>query len=277
MDTVRNARPSILADAAGTADAAGVVHEPAGAAARIVCLVPSITELLCELGLAEQLVGRTGFCVHPWETVRRIPKVGGTKDVKLDRIRALAPTHAVLNIDENRRETAQALAEFIPHIIVTHPQAPLDNLELYRLLGAIFDRREQAGRLCAEFEHAYASATERARPRREVLYLIWREPWMTVAPKTYISQTLALVNWHTHPLDCCDRYPEVELGAFAGSVDRVLLSSEPYHFRESHVAEVATAVPGAEVSLIDGEMTSWYGSRAIQGLHYLADYAAAHR
>jgi ABC-type Fe3+-hydroxamate transport system substrate-binding protein len=256
-------------------DAVGTEHEPAGTDARIVCLVPSITELLCELGLANQLVGRTGFCIHPWETVRSIPKLGGTKDVKLDRIRALAPTHAVLNIDENRRETAEALAEFIPHIVITHPQTPLDNLDLYRLLGAIFGRVQPAERLCAEFERAYASASEPARPRRDVLYLIWREPWMTVAPQTYISQTLALVNWHTQPLATGDRYPQVDLSAFAGQVDRVLLSSEPYHFRERHLAEVAAAVPGAEVSLIDGEMTSWYGSRAIQGLRYLADYAAA--
>jgi ABC-type hemin transport system substrate-binding protein len=90
--------PSRLADAAGT------VHEPAGGDARIVCLVPSITELLCDLGLSEQLVGRTGFCIHPREIVRAIPKVGGTKNVKLDRIRRLAPTHAVINIEENRRE-----------------------------------------------------------------------------------------------------------------------------------------------------------------------------
>lgn len=268
MHAVRSLQPST------PADAAGVVHELAGEDARIVCLVPSITELLCELGLTRQLVGRTGFCVHPWETVRSIPKVGGTKDVKLDRIRALAPTHAVLNIDENRHDTAQALAEFVPHIVVTHPQAPLDNLDLYRLLGAIFDRQQQAERLCVEFERAYAFATERRRPRRDVLYLIWREPWMTVAPQTYISQTLALVNWHTQPLAAADRYPVLDISAFAGKLDHVLLSSEPYHFRERHLAEVAATVPGAEVSLIDGEMTSWYGSRAIEGLRYLVDYAA---
>ena len=120
---------------------------PADAGARIVCLVPSITELICDLGLAEQLVGRTGFCVHPWETVRRIPKLGGTKDVKLERIRALAPTHAVVNVDENRLEVVEALAEFVPHIVVTHPLGPLDNLDLYRLIGAIFGREAKAERL----------------------------------------------------------------------------------------------------------------------------------
>src|ERR1700755_515223 len=129
-------------------DAAGTVHEPAGSEARIVCLVPSITEVICDLGLADQLVGRTGFCIHPWDTVRTIPKLGGTKDVKLERIRELAPTHAIVNIDENTREVACTLAEFVPHVVVTHPLGPRDNLDLYRLLGAIFHRRPQAERLC---------------------------------------------------------------------------------------------------------------------------------
>ncbi len=257
-------------------DAAATVHTPAGTDARIVCLVPSITELLCDLGLAGQLVGRTGFCIHPWETVRTIPKLGGTKDVKLDRIRELTPTHAILNIDENRIETAQALAEFVPHLVVTHPQAPRDNLDLFRLLGGIFGREAEAEALCEEFERAYAAALSgRPQPGREVLYLIWREPWMTVTQQTYIAQTLALFNWHTQPALAADRYPEVELAAFDGIVDHVLLSSEPYHFRERHLAEVAAALSGAEVSMIDGEMTSWYGSRAIRGLRYLADYTRA--
>jgi ABC-type Fe3+-hydroxamate transport system substrate-binding protein len=244
-------------------------------AARIVCLVPSITELVCDLGLGDQLVGRTGFCIHPWETVRTIPKVGGTKDVKLDRVRELAPTHAIVNVDENRREDADALAEFVPHIVVTHPLGPLDNLGLYRLLGETFGREAQAARLCEEFEHALDEVHTRTWAPQDVLYLIWRDPWMAVAPDTYIAQMLALVGWRSHPLHSEDRYPTVDLEQCAGRVDRVLLSSEPYHFRERHIAEVAAAVPGAEVSLIDGEMTSWYGSRAIQGLRYLADYAAA--
>jgi Periplasmic binding protein len=245
--------------------------------ARIVSLVPSITELVCDLGLASQLVGRTGFCIHPWETVRTIPKVGGTKDVLLDRVRELEPTHVIVNVDENRRETAEALALFVPHVVVTHPCAPRDNLDLYRQMGRTFGRIDEAERLCEEFESAMAVLTASGgvgteRHVEDVLYLIWREPWMAVSPETYISQTLALINWRTHPLiqSGGDRYPTVELSQFAGVVDRVLLSSEPYHFKEHHLAEVAAAVPGAKVSLIDGEMTSWYGSRAIQGLRYLA-------
>jgi ABC-type Fe3+-hydroxamate transport system substrate-binding protein len=151
---------------------------------RIVCLVPSITELVCDLGLSEQLVGRTGFCIHPWETVKRIPKVGGTKDIKLERIRELAPTHAIVNVDENRREDAEAIAKFVPNMIVTHPLGPLDNLKLYRRLGDVFGREAEAARLCEEFQRELGELRARDWAPQDVLYLIWRDPWMTVAPDT---------------------------------------------------------------------------------------------
>jgi ABC-type Fe3+-hydroxamate transport system substrate-binding protein len=247
---------------------------------RIVSLVPSITELLCDLDLSDQVVGRTGFCIHPWETVKTIPKVGGTKDLKFDRIRELEPTHVVVNVDENRKEDAEALAEFIPNVVVTHPLGPRDNLDLYRQMGKEFDREAEAEELCERFEKAYERARAGVGPEQSVLYLIWRDPWMTVAADTYIAQTLGFFNWRTQPSVLGSpvgdkgqrvRYPEVDLADFS-EVDRVLLSSEPFHFKEQHVEEVAALVPGAKVSLIDGEMTSWYGSRAIAGLDYLAEY-----
>lgn len=271
-------------------DAAGVAHEPAGPGARIVCLVPSITELLCDLGLAPALVGRTGFCIHPREAVAGIPKVGGTKDVKLDAVRALAPTHVVVNVDENRRETAEALAAFVPHVIVTHPLGPLDNVALYRLLGGVFGREDEAELFAAELLREAEALAEAAaqRPPQDVLYLIWRDPWMAVAPDTYIARTLALAGLRTLPGEAeaaalaaaagaspgAARYPVVDPAAYAGRAAQVLLSSEPYRFRAKHLAEVEALVPGARVRLIDGEMTSWFGSRAVRGLRYLAAFAA---
>jgi hypothetical protein len=111
-------------------------------------------------------------------------------------------------------------------------------------------------------------------PRQNVLYLIWRKPWMTVSRDTYISRTLALVGWDTQSAAVTDaRYPEVELDAtMVANVDHVLLSSEPYRFRERDLGVVQKLLPpGARcnVRLIEGEMTSWYGSRAIRGLDYL--------
>jgi ABC-type Fe3+-hydroxamate transport system substrate-binding protein len=254
-------------------DAVGTEHPVAGGDARIVSLVPSVTELLCDLGLGAQLVGRTGFCIHPRDVVWAVPKVGGTKDVRIDRIRELAPTHVVVNVDENTKEAVDELASFVPAVVVTHPLAPEDNLGLYRLLGGIFDRPAETVRLCDDFSAAYAELVEREHRPAEVLYLIWREPWMTVSRDTYISRTLALIGWQTFPASAEERYPEVDLPAAGARVERVLLSSEPYRFREKHLAEVELLAPGARVTLIDGEMTSWYGSRAIAGLRYLGAYA----
>lgn len=239
---------------------------------RIVSLVPSLTELVCALGLADKLVGRTGFCVHPRELVRRIPKVGGTKTVKLDAVRALAPTHVILNRDENRRETAEALAEFVPNLVITHPLGPLDNLALYRQFGEVFDRRPEAEALCERFQEAYDAAQADAPPTRRVLYLIWKDPWMAVSRDTYISRTLALFGMQTVPTASGERYPKLE-DLRVPDIDLVLLSSEPYRFRERHCAEAA-AQSGRPALLIDGEMTSWYGPRAIAGLAYLREFTA---
>ncbi len=247
---------------------------PADDSARIVSLVPSITELICDLGLSAKLVGRTGFCVHPRETLRSIPKVGGTKDVDLDKVRALAPTHVVLNIDENEKPAAEALARFVPHLIVTHPLAPLDNLALYCLIGGVFGREVEAEALCARLQRACAALESAARTwqRQRVLYLIWKKPWMTVARDTYISRTLALAAWDTLPAGATARYPHVQLDhPSLEQAELVLLPSEPYQFRERDLAELRSLPPMREktVMLIDGEMTSWYGSRAIAGMDYL--------
>ncbi|MGE0486501.1 MAG: helical backbone metal receptor [Gammaproteobacteria bacterium] len=255
-------------------DAIGQDHARAGDDARIVSLVPSITELLFELGLGPRIVGRTGFCVHPREAVRAVPKLGGTKDVDLAGIRALLPSHVIVNIDENERPTYEALCEFVPHVVVTHPNAPDDNLALYALLGDIFRREEAAATLARRYQAARErlARTAAALPARRVLYLIWREPWMTVSADTYIARMLDLVHWQVvRPADRA-RYPQVtpeELRDLAP--DLVLLSSEPYPFRARHIAEleVASAAPG-RVHRVDGEMLSWYGSRAVAGLDYLA-------
>ena len=256
-------------------DAAGVTHAPARGAFRVVSLVPSLTELLCDLGLASHLVGRTGFCVHTRGTVRAIHKVGGTKSVNVARLRALEPTHVIVNIDENEKPTVEEIARFVPHVVVTHPLHPLDNPALYGLLGGIFHRAAAAAELTRGFERAWRESTLAAAsyPREKVLYLIWKKPWMTVARNTYISATLAAVGWDTVPEAAPGRYPEVaEQALFAGGVRRVLLPGEPYRFRERDVVDLERAAPPhVKVSLIDGEMTSWYGSRAIAGLGYLCE------
>lgn len=254
-------------------DAAGTEHPLAGRDCRIVSLVPSITELLVALGLRDRLVGRTGFCIHPKEALKPIPKVGGTKDVDLVKVRSLAPTHVIVNVDENTLEVARALEQFVPQVIVTHPLGPRDNFDLYRLLGGVFDVATHAETLCAELAETLGAIEAAPRAPRTVLYLIWREPWMTVCRDTYISRMLALFNWQTWPQDSDKRYPEIDLIHAAAEVDEILLSTEPFTFGERHVREVSELCPGKPVRLIDGEMTSWYGSRAIAGLRYIEEFA----
>jgi ABC-type Fe3+-hydroxamate transport system substrate-binding protein len=242
--------------------------------ARIVSLVPSITELLCELGLAPQLVGRTGFCIHPADVVRDIAKVGGTKDVNIEKIRKLAPTHVVVNIDENEKPTVDLLAQFVPNIVVTHPIEPRDNLALAQLMGGVFCAQDKAAAWCRAFEAELAAlqALPRGRPQR-VLYCIWKDPWMTVSCDTYIARMLALIGWSVPAIGAA-RYPVFQWSdALLRDVDQVLLSSEPYRFTEEHVDALERQV-GKPVQLVDGEMMSWYGSRALQGIRYLKGLAA---
>ncbi len=248
---------------------------------RIVSLVPSLTATLYALNLQDYLVGRTGFCIHPSPAIKEIPKIGGTKDVNIEKIRALAPTHLLVNIDENEKPTVERLAEFIPHIIVTHPNQPSDNLALFRLLGGVFQRQAEAEQLCQQWQQAFQALQELPAQASRVLYCIWKEPWMSVSRDTYISRMLSLRGWQSWQADNnLLRYPSFDMAQASQQVDVILLSTEPYRFQQKHVAELAQQL-GKPVLLVDGEMLSWYGSHAIAGLDYLAQltlpakYAAA--
>ena len=245
---------------------------------RIASLVPSLTELLFALGLGPWVVARTGFCIHPDEAAA-VPKVGGTKDVNLAKLRRLAPTHALVNIDENRSETADALREFVPQVVVTHPCGPDEVEALIHQIADTFAAlpgvAERAAALRAELRAELAAMTARADV--PVLYLIWRQPWMTVARDTYISRLLACAGWRTLPAQeggeqGAARYPT--LGGhepWLADVREVLLSSEPYAFTSEHIAQAQALCAQARVRLVDGELLSWYGPRTAAGLRYLRE------
>lgn len=260
-------------------DAQGTVHPPATGELRIVSLVPSITELLFALGLGEYLVGRTAYCIHPAEHVAAIRPIGGTKVVNMPRISALNVTHLIVNIDENPKALVEELASFIPHVIVTHPLTVRDNVALYRLLGGIFGRQQQAENLCLAFEQAYHSLQQTAQtlPKQQVLYFIWKAPWMGVSHDTYIADMLRLVNWELAFSSENMRYPVLNLDSeLLEKTDLFLFSSEPYHFKVSNLVEFESdfsITPRTRLQFIDGEMLSWYGSRAIQGIRYLQELA----
>ena len=259
-------------------DAAGKAHPAAGTDARIACFVPSITELCFDLGLGGRLVARTQYCIHPADTVEHVPAVGGTKKVSLPKLRRIAPSHVILNVDENTEEMAAALGEFVPHVIVTHPLRPDDNLELYALLGSIFGVEEKAKEIAANYREAASAlrTTADSLPPRDVIYFIWREPWMTVSRDTYISALLREAGWRTLLHDPGTRYPEVDVTPeLIAETDLFLFSSEPFEFTQTHVDAFAAAYdcPRDKLLFIDGEYCSWYGSRAVAGLRYLKTLA----
>ena len=250
---------------------------------RIASLVPSLTELIVALGLGPRLVARTGFCIHPAASVAAIPKVGGTKDVNLAKLRRLTPSHVLVNVDENRRETVAAIRAWgadAPEIVVTHPVDPTDNLALVDQLASTFDGAvpglaERAAGVRADIAAELALTRADGRAPCRVLYLIWHDPWMTVARDTYLSRMLARIAWQTLPdLQGGDagaaRYPALS-GAepWLADIERVLLSSEPFAFQAEHVAQAQALCPAARVQRVDGELLSWYGARAARGLRYL--------
>lgn len=247
--------------------------------------MPSLTELIVELGLGPCLVARTGYCIHPAEAVRHVPKVGGTKTVNLARLRRLAPTHVLVNVDENRHEIVPALHEMGARVIVTHPCGPQDNLALVDQVAAAFEHepgvRARAQALREALQHELGETRGDACLPKSVLYLIWHDPWMTVARDTYLSRMLARIGWHTEPArdggpHGAARYPVLHGDEpWLASVERVLLSSEPFAFEDRHLALAQALCPGARVQRVDGELLSWYGPRAVAGLRYLRELACS--
>lgn len=259
-------------------DAIGQRHVLADGPHRIVSLVPSITELLFDLGLASEVVGRTSYCVHPAARITRAPSVGGTKKVKMGCLAALRPTHVIVNVDENRKAMADAIADLGASVVVTHPRAPEDNVALFELVGRLFQRQREASELTRRFQARLEHTRRRASalPRRRVLYLIWRKPWMTVSRDTYVSRMLRVVGWLSHPARSPRRYPELDSNVVnPRAIDRVAFSTEPYAFRpeEMEIFSHEFGIPMTRMISIDGELVSWYGSRALRGLDYLLQIA----
>jgi len=229
------------------------------------------------MGLGDQIVGRTAFCIHPKDRIKQVPSIGGTKQVNMDKVTALGATHLIVNIDENPKELVEELSKFIPNVIVTHPNTPTDNVELFQLIGNVFNKKGEAARLISEFHaaltHAQMSALELN--EKKVLYFIWKDPWMTIGTETYIAQSLKVFNCTTVPQETERRYPEIEVGNMSlDQVDAILFSTEPFLFKPPHLDEFAETfkVPREKLHIIDGEMTSWYGSRVISGLRYLTEF-----
>lgn len=232
---------------------------------RIVSLVPSQTELLADLGLEEQVVGLTKFCVHPssWRKDKTI--VGGTKQLHLDRIRQLKPDLIIANQEENDREQVEMLALEFPVWVSKVVDVPTA-LEMILGIGEATGTKGLATQFAKKINTGFTQLKKF--PLRSCAYLIWRKPYMASGGDTFINAMLEIAgfkNVFAHK----NRYPEISLEQLAAAEPAwILLSSEPFPFREKHLAELSSVCPNAEVRLVDGELFSWYGSRLLRSADY---------
>ena len=240
---------------------------------RIVSLVPSLTELLHDLGLDEEVRGITKFCVHPRSWFRKKTRVGGTKQLHAATIASLDPDLIIANKEENVKEQVEALCDRYP-VWISDIHNLRGALEAIRNLGEITGRKNEGVDLAEQVNAGFnrlsnykATAFDgngELRPR--AAYLIWRDPYMTAGGDTFIHEMMqyaGLQNAFQHR----NRYPAVTVDEMIGC-DIILLSSEPYPFTEKHKQALEEILPGIPVLLVDGEIFSWYGSRLLQAPAY---------
>ena len=240
---------------------------------RIVSLCPSLTELVFDLGLGADLVGRTKFCIHPAGAVDAIEKVGGTKNPKVARIAELAPDIVLLNAEENRREDADALEAAGINCHVSLPRTALDTATMVRSIAAAIHADSEGDRIARDIETRHARVIEAARERSAVrfAYLIWRDPWMTVNADTFVSALLTDAGGENVFAARTDRYPTItDLDLRVAEPDVVFLSTEPFPFKPAHADELAaaSAIARDRFEIVDGELLSWHGSRTPAGIDY---------
>lgn len=248
--------------------ASGLGHIPK----RIVSLVPSQTELLYSLGLEEQTAGITKFCIHPPEWFKSKTRVGGTKAVKMNIIQQLNPDLIIANKEENVKEQVEQLAGNYP-VWITDVNNLADALQMIHDVGELTGKQSQATLLSDEismrFEELIQLQTSNLKPK--TAYLIWQKPYMAAGGDTFINDMLSrcgFANIFAHR----KRYPEISISELqTANCKLLLLSSEPYPFKQKHIDELAAQLPGCKIILADGEYFSWYGSRLLEAPAYFKE------
>lgn len=232
---------------------------------RIVSLVPSITETLFDFGLNyEQIVGRTKFCIHPENEVTKVQIIGGTKNIHIDKIKALQPDLIIANKEENVKEQVEQLMPDF-NVMLTNVENIEDNYYFIKSIGRLLSEEEKAKKFCLKaYESLYENKTTQA---YKVAYLIWKDPYMTIGSDTFIHHILTELGFENQ-FKNHTRYPIVELSDLK-DVDLIFLSSEPFPFREKHAEELRTKFPEKKIILVDGEAFSWFGTRVAKcGTYY---------
>jgi iron complex transport system substrate-binding protein len=252
-------------------DQIGVSHTFEATPKRIISLVPSQTELLYDLGLEESIVGITKFCVHPFHFKAIKTIVGGTKNVKMDKIKTLQPDIIIANKEENTKEMVEELRKICP-VWVTHIQTIEDNLQMISDFGQLFNKRTEAQKWSDKINFAYLDFQEFMKPIKSIksVYFIWANPYMVAGKGTFINEMLQLNKFENIYANREERYPEIIIQKMRiqGDPDLVFLSSEPFPFNDEHAFELGRFTHHAKTVFVDGEMFSWYGSRLIKAFDY---------
>ena len=251
-------------------DQLGKLHQFENTPQRIVSLVPSQTELLYDLGLEDSIVGITKFCVHPvhFKSTKQI--VGGTKQVKIDKINELQPDIIIANKEENTKEIVEELSQICP-VWVTNIITIQDNLQMMSDFGLLFNKRTEANKWIDKINFAYHDFQLfiKDKPIQKVAYFIWANPYMVAGKDTFIDELLRINNFENIYSEK-GRYFEIELKKIRmeGDPDLVFLSSEPFPFKDEHAFEIGRFTHHAKAIFVDGEYFSWYGSRLLKALEY---------
>ncbi|TAJ54389.1 MAG: cobalamin-binding protein [Chitinophagaceae bacterium] len=237
---------------------------------RIVSLVPSQTELLAAIGLNEEVIGITKFCVHPTHWFRHKQRIGGTKNVDIEKIRALQPDLIIANKEENVQEQVLELEKIAP-VWTSDIHSIEDALSMMQSVGALTGKTAETTSLITTIEEKRMLLQKQlndSKKRLRVVYLIWKDPYMAAGGDSFIDTMLQACGWE-NCLGNRMRYPEINLSELAQlRPDLVLLSSEPYPFQQKHITALQQVLPGTKIVLADGEMFSWYGSRMADAFDY---------
>jgi ABC-type Fe3+-hydroxamate transport system substrate-binding protein len=233
---------------------------------RIVSLVPSITELLHYLSLENEVVGITKFCIHPKEWFHKKTRIGGTKDIDVDKIVLLQPDLIICSKEENIQSQVEEIAKKIP-VYVTDVKSYEDALQMIENIGILCDKEDLTIKLLKEIR---VNFKEKNTQTQNAIYLIWKDPYMTIGGDTYIDSMMRKAGFK-NMYHNTKRYPIVtveEMKVLNPSL--ILLSSEPYPFKEKHIIDLKIHLPNTKIILVDGEMFSWYGSKMKEAVSYFA-------
>lgn len=236
---------------------------------RIVSIVPSQSELLWHLGLEKELVGITKFCIHPHHMATSVTLVGGTKKLNIQKIRELQPDIIIANKEENEQSQIEELVKEFP-IWISDIHNLDESLQMIEMLGELFDRKEKSIELVATINSTFQQLT--TSPIVKSAYFIWNNPMMVAGKNTFINDMLKRCNFENVFLHKDSRYPETSIEELQkANPELILLSSEPFPFKEKHVNEFQKHLPKAKVIIVDGELFSWYGSRLQHSANYFLE------